>query len=116
MDRKSFIASKLMESWFPSSHRDKVWLSGPDGKSWLEIAEIDAEVADKAADEWQEKQNEDTEYDNNSYLKGYSNAKINILNSITSEISRHKKYLEELEDNKKAQAYQECINIVKSYK
>lgn len=55
MDRRSFIAKKLMEAWFTKSHSDQEWLNSPDGQAWTEISLLDAAVAEDALEEWNER-------------------------------------------------------------
>lgn len=41
-----------MKVWFKKGHSDKEWLESDDGKAWLEIALLDAQVAVDAYQEW----------------------------------------------------------------
>lgn len=48
----NYAAEKLMKSWFPNSHSDQEWLKSGDGRSWQEIALLDAEVCINAYKEF----------------------------------------------------------------
>lgn len=41
----TYVAEALMKAWFPRLHADPEWLNSDDGKNWVEIALLDAEVA-----------------------------------------------------------------------
>lgn len=52
MTPEQYVANALMKVWFKNSHNDKSWLESEDGKAWLEISLLDAEVAVNAYREW----------------------------------------------------------------
>jgi len=41
-----------MKVWFKKNHNDKEWLESEDGRAWVEISLLDAEVAVDAYREW----------------------------------------------------------------
>lgn len=52
MSPEQYVANALMKVWFKNSHNDKDWLESEDGRAWLEISLLDAEVAVNAYREW----------------------------------------------------------------
>lgn len=51
---REYVASKLMEAWFPKSHQNQEWLNSEDGRQWTEISLLDAQVAIDAYKEFEE--------------------------------------------------------------
>ena len=52
MTPEQYVANALMKVWFKNSHNDPEWLASEDGKAWVEISLLDAEVAVDAHREW----------------------------------------------------------------
>lgn len=52
MTPEQYVANALMKVWFKKGHSDKEWLESDDGKAWLEISLLDAQVAVDAYQEW----------------------------------------------------------------
>lgn len=54
----NYVAAELMKAWFPKNHVNQEWLASDDGKNWIEISLMDAEVAIKAYKEYLDKKYE----------------------------------------------------------
>lgn len=52
MTPEQYVANALMKVWFKKNHNDKEWLESEDGRAWVEISLLDAEVAVDAYIEW----------------------------------------------------------------
>lgn len=48
MNLQEYVAEQLMKAWFSKRWNDSEWLNSEDGKAWIEISLLDAEVAIKA--------------------------------------------------------------------
>lgn len=56
MSATNYVASALMQAWFPRIHSDQSWLNSDDGRNWTEIALLDAQVSIDAYNEWLNKE------------------------------------------------------------
>jgi hypothetical protein len=54
----TYVAEALMKAWFPKRYNDLEWMNSEDGKSWAEIAMLDAGIAIKAYKEYLDKRYE----------------------------------------------------------
>lgn len=54
--------------------------------------------------------------DNDYYVRGYENGTSHLYDSIINEMERMRDNLKTVGDYIKAEAYQECINIIKTHR
>jgi hypothetical protein len=54
----TYVAEALMKAWFPKRYNDSDWINSEDGRSWAEIALLDAGIAINAYNEYLNKKYE----------------------------------------------------------